>query len=359
MKTPTYYEIMPYVTSGLVSMNEHPENCDILIFNYTQECQFEKKWDDITLQCRGLILNRITDEVLARPFPKFFNYSEHIGDGKSLPSETPVVTEKLDGSLGILYHIDGVPYIATRGSFESDQAKWATDWWRKNVYAKREPGTGDGLTHLFEIIYPENRIVVKYDFAGLVHLDTIDNSTGESVFHQLPYESIRRVNMLSHMTIEWMTNHDADNFEGYVIHYQKSGLRLKIKLDTYVKLHKVMTGLSEIGIWEMLREKGINTRPEELVSDVPDEFFNWLKSVHLKLWTNYANIEEDSIWSFANIEDEAKELESPPDRKWWALRIQKMKYPNVGFSMLDKKDYSEYIFRLIRPSGKKTFTIDL
>ena len=38
-----------------------------------------------------------------------------------------------------------------------------------------------GKTYLFEIIYPENRIVVDYgDYKGLVLIDVIDNETGKS-----------------------------------------------------------------------------------------------------------------------------------------------------------------------------------
>ena len=33
-------------------------------------------------------------------------------------------------------------------------------------------------TPLFEIIYPENRIVVKYDFEGLVMIGIVDIQTG-------------------------------------------------------------------------------------------------------------------------------------------------------------------------------------
>ena len=129
----TYEQIKPYIDKKLVGMGFHPENPDVRIFNYTQQCQFDKAWDDITKQCRGLILNVKTGEVLARPFPKFFNYGEHVEKGWPIPTETPEVYEKLDGSLGILYYLNGKPWIATRGSFTSDQAVWATNWWRKNV----------------------------------------------------------------------------------------------------------------------------------------------------------------------------------------------------------------------------------
>src|SRR5690348_16903958 len=98
------YEIIkPYIEKKLVSEGVHPENPDVRIFNYTQHCQFEGAWDEVTKQCRGLILNVKTGEVIAKPFPKFFNYGEYTGKGWTLPKGKCTVTEKLDGSLGILY----------------------------------------------------------------------------------------------------------------------------------------------------------------------------------------------------------------------------------------------------------------
>src|SRR3989304_2634754 len=73
-------------------------------------------------------------------------------------------------SLGILYWLNDKPWITTRGSFTSDQALWATDWFRKNINCDNLP---KDLTLLFEIIFDMNRIVVKYDFEGLVFLAAI------------------------------------------------------------------------------------------------------------------------------------------------------------------------------------------
>jgi T4 RNA ligase (RNA_lig_T4_1). len=92
-----------------------------MVLNYTEEVQFNKRWDSITLASRGLILDT-AGKIIARPLPKFFNMEEL----PSIPNEPYEVHEKLDGSLGILYWLDGQPAIATRGSFTSWQAEEAT-----------------------------------------------------------------------------------------------------------------------------------------------------------------------------------------------------------------------------------------
>ena len=147
-----------HVRDGYVSVRDHPE-APLQILNYTAAAQYDRAWDDVTRQCRGLIVHTGWDDVVARPWPKFHNYGEHEEGTLDLDALVEV-TDKLDGSLGILYPAaKGQWAIATRGSFESEQAIRGTRMWRDNYsHMRPEPG----WTFLFEIIYPENRIVVDY-----------------------------------------------------------------------------------------------------------------------------------------------------------------------------------------------------
>ena len=112
------------VEQHYLSVQKHPTS-DLLIYNYTPRCQYERYWTPETLMCRGLIV-RSDGTIVARPFNKFFNYEEHVQLNQPVPLEPFKVTEKLDGSLGILYFADDqLPYIATRGSFVSQQAQKA------------------------------------------------------------------------------------------------------------------------------------------------------------------------------------------------------------------------------------------
>src|SRR6185369_15422771 len=113
----------------------------------------------------------------ARPFAKFFNHGQPGAPGIDL-TEPVAVSDKADGSLGILYP-DGAGWaVATRGSFASDQARHATA-----LLATRYPDftPPPGLTVLFEIIYPANRIVLDYQgLDDLVLLGAVDIATGRS-----------------------------------------------------------------------------------------------------------------------------------------------------------------------------------
>ena len=67
-------ELEKYYQDGLLQKQTHP-NYDLTIWNYSPKVQYDKLWDDITIQCRGLVTNSNGD-IIARPFKKFFNYEE-------------------------------------------------------------------------------------------------------------------------------------------------------------------------------------------------------------------------------------------------------------------------------------------
>lgn len=360
MKTPTYEEIKPYIEKKLISENVHPGDSDVRIFNYTQKCQFDGVWDDVTRQCRGLILNVKTGEVLARPFPKFFNYREHIDKGWGLPEENPIVYTKFDGSLGILYWLNGKPCIATRGSFTSDQAIWANNYIQGHGVRLWIEELDKGYTHLFEIIYPENRIVVKYNFSELVHLTSIDIKTGKSIGPDSCFPMAYGAPFTSYDEIEKSQNNEE---EGFVLFYPLSETRVKIKFPEYVRLHRIVTGISEIAIWEMLRD-GKNVA--ELLEKVPDEFFNWVTDVATRLQHTFNKIEDWSEDDYQSALRSAKlnhkELGSPlstEERKRFAVETTICKYPQLMFARLDQRMTSPIIWRMVRPSGAKVFKTDI
>jgi RNA ligase len=136
--------------------------------------------------------------IVARPFPTFFNYSE-IAE-QVIPNENFEVYEKMDGSLGILYWIDNQLFIATRGSFTSDQSKVANEL-LNSKYAATLPFLDRTKTYLFEIIYPENRIVINYSDAEiLVLLAVIDIETGHDLaLEDIGFPIVKRHDGLRHL----------------------------------------------------------------------------------------------------------------------------------------------------------------
>jgi len=325
---------------------------NLIIWNYTCKCQYDNAWDEYTMICRGLITD-LKGNIIARPFPKFFNVNETESTMiKNLPSEIPVITEKLDGSLGILYKEDNQLKIATRGSFISDQALWATKWIQERFTVN---DFEDGYTYLFEIIYPDNRIVVDYkDMEELILLAIIHTETGIESYVDADMEI--RVYGKPDYNLKYAKVIDGDinqimekiktldgNEEGFVARYSicSNGLRVKFKGEEYKRIHKLLTQFSTISIWENLKA---GNDISSICSDVPDEFYNWIKEEKEKLENKYYKIYSNLItilWYVLKIEG----------RKERALFLQK-NYPDylsIVFAMLDDKFKEEMIWKRIRP----------
>jgi T4 RnlA family RNA ligase len=329
-------KINSLIAEGFLMSNKHPTQ-DLWIYNYTAKCQYDRVWNEMTLASRGLILDK-NYQVVARPFPKFFNLEEHRTE--EIPNETFEVFEKMDGSLGILYWIDNQPFIATRGSFNSEQCLKATEY----LYGKYKasiPLLSKEKTYLFEIIYPENKIVV--DYAGeesLTLLAIIETASGKDLpLEELGFPIVKRFDGV--YDFEVLKKRNLANSEGYVLKFQ-NGFRVKVKFEEYVRLHRLMTSCSTITIWETLKE---NKSWDEQLDQVPDEFYNWVKKIKNELENEYKKIENEAKSVF-KVFDTKKET---------ALYFMTQKYPSVLFGMLDGKDYSQTIWKMIRPKFSKPF----
>jgi RNA ligase len=331
-----------YVDKGWVVKQDHP-TLPLSIYNYSRGVQYEKLWDPITLNCRGLVLD--TDgNIVAKAFPKFFNYEELTE--ASIPNQTFEVFEKMDGSLGICFYYNGEWHMATRGSFTSEQAIRGKEMLDKYDISK----LNTHYTYLFEIIYKENRIVVDYDFEDLVLLAVIDTETGaEPGLDFVNTHDFKVVMRYKTWGEDWETlkkEISKDN-EGYVIRFS-GGMRMKIKGDEYVRLHRILTNFSTKDIWELLK----NGEPlEPFLDRVPDEFDAWVKEVVRDLQTEFDTIKN-------KIEIEFREL---IDKKEFADKIADNPNRSLLFKRLDSysPQFDEMIWKLLKPKYEKPFRKDI
>lgn len=349
-----------YIEKGLLEKNPHP-TLPIDIYNYSRECQFSQAWDDITLNMRGTVLDRYGN-VVARTFPKFFNMEEH--KPEEIPNEEFEVFEKMDGSLGILFNYDGEWHLATRGSFVSDQAIKGKEILSRYRYDKLIPG----FTYLFEIIYPENRIVCDYGYEDLVMLAVIDNKDGyELRIHDnsIHLEGIRFTNLYNNLGFKIVKKYDGvldykklksiieDNAEGFVIKF-KSGFRMKIKGEEYVRLHRLLTNFSNVDIWELLKD---GRDLGDFLDRVPDEFDLWVRGIIDELRMKYAVIEKSAYELYDDFFDKRPGFPKDAGKKEFALwtREQEKHLQGILFSIYDGKTYSDAIWKMIRPTYQKPF----
>lgn len=354
-------EVKKRIDNGLLIVRKHPF-LDLYIYNYTHRTQYERLWDSYTRMCRGLIVDG-QNNILNNPFPKFYNLGETEETMiQNLPCEVPSITEKLDGMLGILYDEGDNPAIATRGSFGSPYAKWATNWLRLKGYSLDD--FKPDYTYLFEIIYPENKIIVNYGNRAELTLIAVRNNNGDGKCdRELDHIKEAEELGLSYAkefsagygndkisdALKYLEKLKGSEHEGFVCRYS-NGLRLKIKSEDYKRLHKILTGLSAKGIWATLRDMGT---VEHVLENVPDEFYGWVKKVESEVTASKNDIMNRS----AKIAEEAKKLGN---------RIEQVEYitnntkdgneglRGVAFFLLDgrvkKAEYAAW--QRVRPSGE-------
>lgn len=359
----TMLELGKAIDDGDVRVQYHPEFPNLAIHNYTEDVQYRNRWNKITLACRGLIIDVVTGEVIARPWEKFFNFGQR---DNRIDSDAPVeVTDKVDGSLGILYRRpDGEFAIATRGSFASEQALHATELLNTKYAPMFEMETGiagDGYvaglvnqwTHLFEIVYPDNRIVCNYgDMDDLVMLGAVHKQYGH---YEGPTVAASMLGWPGPVTEVWKYDRfvDALSFpdrqgkEGVVI---RSGRNIvKLKQADYVELHRIITNLSPKTIWEMLQQgKTIG----DICAEIPDEFHGYVENIGDELEAHFADIKFNAVLEFNEIKNS---LWSGPgteiSRRAWAERIKKSTHPALLFNLLDGKPIDDSIWKMIKPRG--------
>lgn len=337
--------IKEYEDKGLITICYH-DRLDLRILNYSRTCQFDKLWDDFTLQCRGLVVDG-DGKIVSRNFSKFFNYEEL--NPKDIPICGFELFDKVDGSLGILFWYKGHRIFCTKGSFYSEQAnqgKIMLNW--KDIYCLDK-----SKTYVFEIIYPENRIVVDYnqqrDLIMLAKFDTEGKEYDIKPYKEFGYTLVRKYRDFFSgfgFLFDALKKDIKSNQEGYVLKFD-NGFRMKIKGDEYVQLHKLKSNLNETFVWECLY-KNIEIPLENL----PDEWDNWLKKTIKTFKYNYFQIEETvtkdfQYKMFGKYNDELPIVDRKIFAEW--VKTKPSKLQSIYFKKFDNKDCSQNIWKLLKP----------
>jgi len=311
------------------------EKDSFIIFNYTAAASYENRWNYFEMISRGLIINKVTGEIVGRGYDKFFNWmeGERYTDAKIVS-----ITEKMDGSLGILYRDDGYK-IATRGSLESDQAQWATKFLNSN-YSFSVPHE---WSLLFEIIYPDNRVIIDYGDESNLYLLGIRNrfngkylrtSMVETFADKYGFPMPKKYEFVSINEILSEAKTIDANQEGWVVDFA-DGQKFKFKGEEYRRLHKLLKGLSFKWALENYRNGTIEQAREVLPEEFREELDKWIHEIEIKVIETKEKVES----ALCHAPQATRE-----DFALWATQSFKDLTPYL-FAKLDGKDVEPIILR--------------
>ena len=272
-------ELNRCIADGYVSVRPHPKDSRLKILNYTAKCQYSGMWSPVTKACRGLIIHLCGEDaigdnavVVARPWEKFFTL-EQIESGWALKdedegktvaghhvslTEPAEATDKIDGSMLVLYEWAGRVMFATRGSFDSAQAKAANEFLNKNISAAGmaclKGAIREGYTLIFEYVSPGNRIVISYGKEDVVFLGGVVTATGQYI-SPLSFPHIKE-----HFTVtevfpaatlqEALELPPRENAEGIVVRSLTGNVQYKIKQEDYLRMYRQICKLTSRALYE-------------------------------------------------------------------------------------------------------------
>lgn len=348
-----YWEVVDGLAAQVAAgyINRTPGENGLAIYTYSKSCVYERAWNPFTLMARGLIVDHDREDIVATPWPKFFNLGENDASlfvaYPDLPFE---VFEKVDGSLIILFNHDGRWHTATKGSFKSDQAIAAAEYLKDYDLGILHRGS----TYLFEWVAPNNRIVVHYDKPELVLLGAYQIDGVE-----LPYSVIRPIaewigwrvaNRYSFDSIADLVAHTEtlpSTAEGFVLRFS-DGTRLKVKGEEYKRIHRLISRCTPLAMWDAMRA---GDDLDLLRRELPEEF-----------WPDF-----DCIISLLKIQLHSLIAEATEEAHITQHLLNKeiglmtgLKHKSFVFSLrnsvgglLGNPRSREQLFRAIRPTGNK------
>jgi hypothetical protein len=328
-----------------------------IIFNYHQiKSDFSY---DIVIESRGIILDELNDyKVVRKAFNKFFNFGEKYAS--EIYWDSAVIQEKVDGSIISFWWSERLNkwIVSTNGTifardatvpFPDNQVKTFYDMVVcKCFYDEDMNFPYKNHTHTFEIVGPQNKVVIPYKKEQLYYLTSINNETFEETdfydyfkyFSNCPrdykFDSLEE-------TIEFTKQKYFNTFrnEGFVVK-DKFCDRVKIKTENYLRVHR-LRGEHSPTIKRFIELIKLNEQ-EEFLSYFPEyrEDYKRIK----KAYDNF-------LYDLGKLQDQVDtKIHNISNRKEFALWAKDTEYPSFCFSLFDQpgKDYNDFMDNLSEKS---------
>ena len=296
---------------------------NLICLNYSQIDS--PKTAPIVRQCRGLVIDRDTLDIVHYPFYRFFNLDEVVEERTRFNWTKAVALEKIDGSLFGVFNYNGAWYITTRsqiggGNNAGSGLKTVTfgELFDEAIGMPRDTfftQLDATLDYTFELAGPINKIITPYEETHLYLIAVRDKLKD---FHELPVRDfVDNMPPCVRFPKQWSIMDENGEFIGFnelkakanglekptdegfvVVDYSPASYdenfgfwpRLKVKNSAYVELHR-LRGEDNVMHWENILSVIWNGEKDEVLANLPTlkEYFDEVES---KLHVFERNVDE-------------------------------------------------------------------
>ena len=320
---------------------------------------------NIRRECRGLIFDNETGNLISRPYHKFFNAGER--DETQLNKinlyEPHVVLEKLDGSM--------IRPIPIKEGFRLGTKAGVTDVaMNAEVFIASKPHYRTfilncfqrNVTPIFEWCSRKNRIVVDYPEDQLILTAMRYTNNGVYVTYDVMSHyatawnipvvkavdglAVQNINLFVNQVREW------DDGEGIVLRFD-NGRMIKVKADDYVLRHKSKDSINrEKNVIQVLLDDAV----DDLIPLLIPEDAERVRSFEKAFWLSVDDVaaEMADLFNAGNL--------MYPDKKDFAVEFVQTKilpiHAPIMYGMKSGKGSKEVIVGMIRKSLSTQSKID-
>lgn len=290
------------------------------------------KTEPIVRQCRGLVIDKNTLDIVHYPFYRFYNFEEVLEERQKFNWKKSFALEKIDGSLcGCFFHNEKW-YISSRSQIGGNNAlsnfitfgeifDRALGMSRDEFFSKLDKN----IDYTFELVSPLNIIVTPYNETKLYLIGARDKNND---FNELNIEDIDISNLPLNLPKKFSLVDNNGNFKGFeemknmanslpnstdegfvVVDYSNYDNefgyypRIKVKNSAYIALHH-LRGTIENGSWNYgnILEIIWKNEQDEVLSTFP-HFKQYFDEVEIKCnkFLNEINKEINSLSYYFNL----------------------------------------------------------
>lgn len=284
-------DVIPYIKDKKEFKVKNHGKYQSIDYVYATKDSFDSP---LAQECRGIKFDS-DNQVLARPFHKFFNRGERDDERKDFSK--PRLLEKYDGCLVHTALLEGQARLMTIGGI-TDYSLKAEEWFNPFFMNKEEL---KHFTFIFEFL-GYHCGVIRYDKPALILLAVRNNISG----YYLDIEKYKDIATKYNVSFprEYFTSdlaHVKDwvDKEGIVLVWP-DGYRMKVKSDDYVLKHRTKDSLTEE---KNVLELVIRGEIDDLASLVSQREFSALKNYQDKVERNLDEIESHIKGLYDKVKD--------------------------------------------------------